>query len=323
MTPLITHAFIIINGWQTLSLTGSTSQVPWHNIRDQTPFRTLLVASTSGTMATPAPALPTVYVALATPTLAQCTPAPVTPLPVEKLKPPMMKPGEGGHKDQKEGPANDGSAKKAAKQPKPSPEEVPAHHLVSEDNAVEEKPKALEPDTLWLHTAECITPRCATCELKAIWCVMTGQHLACVSCHTGKVKCSYSTTCKAKLAASSSEGTSKVAGKRKQENINDDYKASSSWAPKKQQGASTDTATRAPSESPGPIMLASSKFTLLVAGLQVSVSKLHALVKLMEEQMRILASENKMIQGWMETMMIPKDKTLHSPTIPCGLLVYS
>ena len=71
-----------------------------------------------------------------------------------------------------------------------------------------------------------------------------------------------------------------------------------------------DTTAWAPSESPAPVMLTLSKFTLSVAGLQVSVGELCASVKSMEEQMRILASENKMIQGWMEMMMIAKEKML-------------
>ena len=219
-----------------------------------------------------------------------------------------MKPGGGGHKDQKqkEGPAKDGPAKKVVKRPKPSLEEIPVHHLVLEDDAVEEKTKVLKPDTLWLHAAERITPWCATCKLKAIQCITTGKQLACVSCHTGKVKCLYSTAHKAKLAASSGEGTSKAARKRKQENINDDYEVSSSRASKKPWGASTDTAA----PLPVPVILTSSKFTPSVAGLQVSVGELHASVKSMEEQMRILASENKMIWGWMEMMMIAKEKML-------------
>jgi hypothetical protein len=49
-----------------------------------------------------------------------------------------------------------------------------------------------KPDQLWKSLAECPTKMCATCVMKHIACRMTTIQIACIPCHTGKMKCSYS-----------------------------------------------------------------------------------------------------------------------------------
>jgi hypothetical protein len=56
-----------------------------------------------------------------------------------------------------------------------------------------------EPYRLWKLLAECPTEMCATCVTKHIACCMTTIQIACIPCHTGKTKCSYSALCTAHL----------------------------------------------------------------------------------------------------------------------------
>ena len=327
MTPLLTHAFIIINEWHSRSLAGSTLQVPWHNIRDQTKFGMAPLQSTSRNAATDSPhATPTVPALPPAP--AQPTPAPIQDTPADKGKHSNEMKQGGREKKQQKHKEGGLPAKKVPKRRKPSAEEVPAHHLVSEDDSSvvhvtqdnTGKPTIRRADALWPNMADRVTPRCTNCDTKAIPCVTTGHQLACAACHVAKVKCSYSSARKSRLAAQEADTTSKVAGKRKRVNDGDDeYEASTSTksrAPSKTRAPSIEiiphpiTPTTCVSESPGPTLPAASKFTPSLGGLQISVSDLRVSMKSMEEKMRNLAAENKMIRGWMETMMVVKEKML-------------
>jgi hypothetical protein len=48
----------------------------------------------------------------------------------------------------------------------------------------------------------------------------------------------------------------------------------------------------------------------LVGGLEISVGELHSLVKTLKDQVKALVSKNLMMKGWMETMMVTKEKML-------------
>jgi hypothetical protein len=117
---------------------------------------------------------------------------------------------------------------KDAKCRKVSPQFVPVHHLHDEEPAPPSKRKKpelsrmtasytpFEPDRLWKSLAERPTEMCTTCVTKHIACRTTAIQIACIPCHTGKTKCSYSAphTARLKELQESGEIESPKASKR-------------------------------------------------------------------------------------------------------------
>ena len=120
-----------------------------------------------------------------------------------------------------------------------SPQMVPAHHLVTEDEYTPPLPKQqknkaamlrmivnnaiIPPDQLWKTCAECPSAMCDNCKMKRLpICRTTALQIVCAACYTGKTKCLYSAShiaCQEAMIASGElpppKGVKKSSGRKK------------------------------------------------------------------------------------------------------------
>lgn len=216
MTPLLTHAFQVLYDWHRA---GAGDAIPWQKIKDGEtdvlPVPTLQAAAGSSSIQiqnSPTPGVPVqpAVVTVTPPTLPvpQTTPAVATVESksvevVEAESDEDEQPTKGKGKMQE---ATTGLSSKDKKRRKVSPEFVPVQHLEDEEPAPPSKrrkpdfarmtatPTPIEPDRLWKSLTERPTPMCESCVTKGHGvCHTTALQIACMPCHAGKTKCSYTT----------------------------------------------------------------------------------------------------------------------------------
>jgi hypothetical protein len=99
-------------------------------------------------------------------------------------------------------------------------------------------------------------------------------------------------------------------GKRKYVEDNDEYKPPTPMTSHALSKASVLISFVVPTECTSHTPDPKSTFTPSVGGLQISFGELCSSVKTLENKVKALVSENLMMKGWMETMMVTKEKML-------------
>jgi hypothetical protein len=204
MTPLLTHAFQVLNEWNKAK---AGDPIPWRNIKERTSYLVPMdmSAATPGPSSTP--------IGMPESTSGTVTSPAVVPHTTSIDSAPLVNVVQGATGNRltlasttQEKKQRAGRVRKDSKRGKESRQEVQEQQPDRGDKSAQlaakdgkrfsqtPTPGQLPLDQLWSRVDSRPTPLCTTCASRNLSCETTGTQLACVPCHTGQITCSYSLT---------------------------------------------------------------------------------------------------------------------------------
>jgi hypothetical protein len=282
-TPLIRHAFDVLNAWRQAN---SGDAVPWQHVKNGTIY--VPPAAARPVVEASAPAVTSALPAVSAPQLLSTVAQAIPPSIPEVLTAPKCSSAPSGFQEddvmvvdsEQEMRRDKGKGRQMevlvaekvrapeSKRRNISSKMVAAHHLATEGESTP-KPKTsaqaritpsqdvMAPDQLWKTAAERPTQLCDNCSTKGYaGCWTTALQIACSACHTSKTKCSYSASRIARreemIAAGELPGKKGPGKKKVQDGESEKAKGRKVVGKRKRQGDDADQTSAAETMLVGP-----------------------------------------------------------------------